>query len=220
MRVRAGMSAWMADNEKRSRAPSTRLPSARMATDSFLQEFFRNWKTVGAVAPSSPALATRMMESAQVGQAAHVLELGPGTGAFTGAILDSMPHNCRYLGIELNGAFVAKLRGAFPGLDFREAGAQEFDFGSHLEGKQPFDVIVSGLPWTAFPPDLQRAILGNVLPHLKPGGRFATFAYYGFHQMPGGRRFRGLLHELLPGVESSRVVWRNLPPAFVYVGRK
>lgn len=191
-----------------------------MPADSFLQEVFRNWKTVGAVAPSSPALARRMMESAQIGQATHILELGPGTGAFTGAILDSMPHNCEYLGIELNETFVGQLRGRFPGLQFEAGGAQEFDFDAYLAQRPPFDVIVSGLPWTAFPPGLQQAILGNVLPHLKPGGRFATFAYYGFHLMSGGRRFRQLLHEHLPGVETSRVVWANLPPAFVYVGRK
>jgi phospholipid N-methyltransferase len=61
--------------------------------------------------------------------------------------------------------------------------------------------------------------LGNVLPHLAPNGRFATFAYYGFHQLPSGQRFRDLLHQKLTGVETSRVVWANLPPAFVYVGR-
>lgn len=191
-----------------------------MPADTFFQEVFRNWKTVGAVAPSSPALARRMMESAQVGRAAHVLELGPGTGAFTGAILDTMPHGCEYLGIELNGPFVDSLRGRFPGLRFEQGGAQEFDFSAYLAEREPFDVIVSGLPWTAFPPDLQQAILGNVLPHLRPGGRFATFAYYGFHLLSGGRRFRSLLHDHLPGVETSRVVWANLPPAFVYVGRK
>jgi phosphatidylethanolamine/phosphatidyl-N-methylethanolamine N-methyltransferase len=191
-----------------------------MPADTFLTEFFRNWKTVGAVAPSSPALARRMMESAQVGHARHVLELGPGTGAFTAAIVDSMPHDCKYLGIELNDAFVQSLRGRFPGQRFEAGGAQEFDFSGYLAGHEPFDVIVSGLPWTAFPPDLQQAILGNVLPHLRPGGRFATFAYYGFHLLSGGRRFRSLLHDHLPGVETSRVVWANLPPAFVYVGRK
>jgi phospholipid N-methyltransferase len=79
---------------------------------------------------------------------------------------------------------------------------------------------VSGLPWTAFPESLQDAILGNVLPHLAPGGCFVTFAYYGFHQLPGGRRFRALLERLLPQVTTTEVVWANLPPAFVYVGRK
>ena len=56
--------------------------------------------------------------------------------------------------------------------------------------------------------------------HLAPGGCFVTFAYYGFHQLPGGRRFRALLERLLPQVTTTEVVWANLPPAFVYVGRK
>lgn len=191
-----------------------------MSAPTFLHEFIRNWKTVGAVAPSSPALASRMMEAAEVGRAQHVLELGPGTGAFTEAILDSMPHGSSYLGIELNETFVTQLKPRFPTMDFRIAGAQEFDFASYLVGKEPFDVVVSGLPWTAFPRWLQEGILGNVLPHLREGGRFATFAYYGFHRLPSGQRFRGLLHERLPGVETSRVVWGNVPPAFVYVARK
>ena len=57
---------------------------------------------MGAVAPSSPALARRMAESGEVWKAGHVLELGPGTGSLTAAVADSMPHGAKYLGIELN----------------------------------------------------------------------------------------------------------------------
>jgi len=191
-----------------------------MPAATFLSEFIRNWQTVGAVAPSSPALAARMMDTAGVARARHVLELGPGTGAFTGAIRDAMPRGSRYLGIELNETFVNALRPLFPGMHFEIAGAQEFDLAAYLAGKEPPDVIVSGLPWTAFPRTLQEAILDNVLPHLAPGGCFATFAYYGFHRLPSGQRFRALLEERLPGVQTSRVVWANMPPAFVYAGRK
>lgn len=191
-----------------------------MSATAFLREFVRNRQTVGAVAPSSTALAERMMESAEVWKARHILELGPGTGAFTEAIRDAMPKDAEYLGIEINPGFADQLCKRFSGMNFEVAGAQEFDFDKYLEGRPPIDVVVSGLPWTAFPPELQRAILGNVLPHLSHGGRFATFAYFGFHLLPGGRRFRELLHAHLPGVETSRVVWANLPPAFVYVGRK
>lgn len=191
-----------------------------MSAATFFHEFIRNWKTVGAIAPSSPALAERMMESAEVWKAQHVLELGPGTGAFTAAIQDSMPKDSQYLGIEINETFANQLTTRFPRLSFTVAGAQEFDLNTYLAGKPPIDVIVSGLPWTAFPRSLQQGILGNVLPHLAPGGRFATFAYFGFHRLPSGQRFRQLLHQELPGVETSRVVWANLPPAFVYVGRK
>ena len=191
-----------------------------MSATSFLSEFFRNWQTVGAVAPSSPALAERMMAAAEVSKARHILELGPGTGAFTAAIRAAMPADASYLGIEINAAFAEQLRQRFDGMSFEVAGAQEFDFSAYLAGKPPIDVIVSGLPWAAFPPDLQEAILGNVLPNLRAGGCFATFAYFGFHWLSSGRRFRQLLRQRLPGVKTSPVIWGNLPPAFVYMGRK
>ncbi|MES2594759.1 MAG: methyltransferase domain-containing protein [Verrucomicrobiota bacterium] len=191
-----------------------------MSAASFLNEFFRNWQTVGAVAPSSPALTEQMMLAAEVGKARHILELGPGTGAFTEAIQSAMPKDASYLGIEINQAFTEQLRQRFCGMNFEVAGAQEFDFDDYLAGKPPIDVVVSGLPWTAFPRSLQESILGNVLPHLSNGGRFATFAYYGFHFLPSGQRFRELLQESLPEVDTSPVVWANLPPAFVYIGRK
>lgn len=191
-----------------------------MSAATFFHQFIRNWKTVGAVAPSSPALAARMMESAEVQKARHILELGPGTGAFTEAIQNVRPKDSSYLGIEINATFAKKLEARFPQMSFAVAGAQEFDFPAYLKDREPIDVIVSGLPWTAFPHSLQEAILGNVLPHLAPGGRFATFAYYGFHQLPSGQRFRQLLHQKLPGVDSSRVVWANVPPAFIYIARK
>ena len=191
-----------------------------MSAVTFLQEFTRNWKTVGAVAPSSRALADQMMDCAAVANARHILELGPGTGALTGAIQDVRAKDSSYLGIEINSTFASQLRQRFTGMNFEVAGAQEFDFASYLKDREPIDVIISGLPWTAFPRSLQEAILGNVLPHLAPNGRFATFAYYGFHRMPSGQRFRQLLHQSLPEVETSPVVWGNVPPAFVYIGSK
>ena len=190
-----------------------------MSAAAFFKEYIRNRSTIGAVVPSSPALARRITEAAEVWRADRVLELGPGTGALTRAIADSMPHSCQYLGIELNGDFATRLRQQFPGLSFENAAAQEFDFDAVLEPDQRFDVIISGLPWASFPPALQTAILDRVLPRLAPGGRFATFAYWGFHKLPGGRKFRTLLHERLHGAETTRVVWGNVPPAFVYVAR-
>jgi phosphatidylethanolamine/phosphatidyl-N-methylethanolamine N-methyltransferase len=150
-----------------------------MSALTFLNEFFRNWKTVGAIAPSSPALAARMMESAEVWRAERVLELGPGTGALTQGIADVMPADSSYLGIELSVPFVEQLRKRFPKMRFEQGAAQEFVFDGVLSETEAVDVIISGLPWTAFPECLQEAILDHVLPRLAPGGRFATFAYWG-----------------------------------------
>ncbi|MBK8092332.1 MAG: methyltransferase domain-containing protein [Verrucomicrobiaceae bacterium] len=190
-----------------------------MSARSFLRESCRNWKTVGAVAPSSQNLADLMMKSCAIRDARKILELGPGTGAFTQAISEFMSADARYLGLEVNEAFVQQLRTRFPAMRFEHAGAQEFDLGA-AEFAGGFDAVISGLPWAAFPEGLQRAILGNVLPHLAPNGLFVTFAYYGFHQLPAGRHFRELLESLLPDVHMTEIVWGNVPPAFVYVGRK
>lgn len=188
-----------------------------MSAPAFIREFIRNWKTVGAIAPSSPALAAKMVEAAGTSTSRHVLELGPGTGALTEAVGRAMPDDCGYLGLELNDSFVQRLRNRFPGMRFECCCAQKFDLTTP-EFAAGFDVIISGLPWTAFPEELQKAILANVLPRLAPGGRFVTFAYLGFHKLPAGRHFRDLLGSLLPNVTTTEVVWANLPPAFVYVG--
>lgn len=182
----------------------------------FFQQFLTNWKTTGAIAPSSPALAQRMVECAQVATAQSVLELGPGTGAFTTAIDQVLPQGSSYLGLELNQTFVDQLRIQHPRMRFEAADAQKFDFASELGPDCSFDCIVSGLPWTNFPEGLQKGILDHVLPRLRPGGVFVTFAYAGFHMLPQGQRFRSLLKDRCMELRTSPTVWGNLPPAFVY----
>jgi phosphatidylethanolamine/phosphatidyl-N-methylethanolamine N-methyltransferase len=183
----------------------------------FLKEFVRNWETTGAVAPSSPALARRIAEAAKISDARRVLELGPGTGALTEAVAAALPEGSEYLGLELNETFVKRLGERFPRLRFEAVPAQEFDF-SHWPGEgTTVDAIVSGLPWTAFPESLQKAILDHVLPHLRPGGIFVTFAYAGFHLLPKGKCFRDLLASRCYQLTTTSTVWGNLPPAFVYV---
>src|SRR5688572_30795399 len=115
----------------------------------FFRHSVSNWKHTGAVAPSSSHLAQRMVDVAGVAGAGAVLELGPGTGAITQSIAEAMPESSRYLGLELNGSFVERLRRRFPRMHFEQAPAQEFDFDGTLGADGFFDSIVSGLPWTA-----------------------------------------------------------------------
>jgi phospholipid N-methyltransferase len=128
-----------------------------------------------------------------------------------------MPPGCRYLGVELNPAFVTLLSKKFPALDFAEAAAQSYDYTAWLPEDTGFDAIVSGLPWTAFPESLQKDILDHVLPRLTTGGRFVTFAYTGLHLLPNGQRFRHLLEQQPGNLTTTRTIWANVPPAFVYV---
>ncbi len=182
----------------------------------FFREAFVNWRDTGAIAPSSTKLARQMIRTAGVETAQCILELGPGTGPFTSQICSAMPVGARYLGLDMNPAFVATLRARFPHLRFETAPAQDFDYSEFLGPEGSFDAIVSGLPWTAFSETLQVAILDQVMPLLRDGGVLATFAYSGFHLLPNGQRFRSLLRDRCSRLETSHTVWPNFPPAFVY----
>jgi len=186
----------------------------------FFREFCSDWRATGAVAPSSRALASRVVELAGVRDAKHILELGPGTGPFTAAVQQAMSEDARYLGLELNGMFVKRLRERFSNMQFEAVAAQEYDFDGFLQPDESFDCIISGLPWTAFPPSLQTAILDHALTRLKPGGRMVTFAYTAFHLLPAGRHFAELLAGRCASLERSRTIWGNVPPAFVYTATK
>ena len=78
------------------------------------------------------------------------------------------------------------------------------------------DAVVSGLPWTLFSRDAQRAIMDQVARVLAPGGVFTTFAYRHVMHLPTQVRFRELLEESFDEVRVTPTVWRNVPPAICY----
>src|SRR5882757_7289042 len=127
----------------------------------FFREFVKNCQNTGSVVPSSEALARHMMKAARVADAGNLLELGPGTGAFTREIQQTLPQNASYLGLDMNPAFVASLKSQFPAMHFEQAAAQDFDYSSYMSGGG-FDTIVSGLPWAALPAAVQNALLERI----------------------------------------------------------
>lgn len=185
----------------------------------FFREFLKNCQNTGSVVPSSDRLARHMMKAARVGEARNLLELGPGTGAFTREITKTLPQGANYLGLDMNPAFIASLRDQFPALRFEHAAAQEFNYDSYMS-EGGFDTIVSGLPWAALSEPVQTALLERIFTVLKPGGVFATFVYTGIHWLPRGQRFRRLLTRRSGQVKLTPTVWGNFPPAFVYVASK
>jgi phosphatidylethanolamine/phosphatidyl-N-methylethanolamine N-methyltransferase len=186
----------------------------------FLAGFLRAPWRVGAIAPSSRALAAVMTEDMSLEEARTVVELGPGTGVFTRAICERVTREALVMAVEIDPRMVALLRPRFPRVRIVNDSAERLDQLLAEAGRKEADAILSGLPWASFPADLQGRLLGAVLGALRPGGRFATFAYSHATWLPPGRRFRALLAESFAAVETTRVVWANLPPAFVYRCRR
>ena len=186
----------------------------------FLAGFLRAPWRVGAIAPSSRALAAVMTEDMGLEEARTVIELGPGTGVFTRAICERVAGEALVMAVEIDPRMVALLTPRFPRVRIVNGSAEHLDHFLADAGRKEADAILSGLPWASFPADLQSRLLAAVRSALRPGGRFATFAYIHASWLPPGRRFRTLLAESFAAVETTRVVWPNLPPAFVYRGRR
>jgi phospholipid N-methyltransferase len=175
--------------------------------------FFRAWvrdpKRVAAIAPSSASLAAAMT-AAIAPSCAPVIELGPGTGVFTEALLERGVPEHRIALVELGEEFAASLRRRFPLAtlvqhDASRLGSLEL-FGGELAG-----AVVSGLPLLAMAPARVRRVLQHAFARLRPDGAFYQFTY-GF-RCPVPPRLLARL-----GLKATRVgvALRNLPPAAIY----
>lgn len=182
----------------------------------FLKQFIAAPSRIGAVMPSSRALADLMVETAGVNQAQVAVEFGPGTGAITESIVEALPPDGSLLAMEVCGEFIEELERRFPNVSIIHDSAARTAEHLAQAGHSHCDCIVSGLPWAAFPKSLQDELLDAVEASLKPGGRFVTFAYLQGVILPAGKAFLRKLKQRFGTVDRTRVVWRNVPPAFVY----
>ncbi|HEU5181441.1 MAG TPA: methyltransferase domain-containing protein [Candidatus Polarisedimenticolia bacterium] len=186
----------------------------------FLREFISRPSTVGAVSPSSIYLAEEMVSWVDWKTIRKVVELGPGTGVFTEAILRKAGPECRYLAVEISPGLAAIFRSRFPRLRLARESVSNLAEICAREGMSEVDLIVSGLPWASFPSKDQIEYLDGVTAILRQGGGFCTFAYLQGLLLGQGRAFRRRLHDYFGQVAASRVVWKNVPPAFVYRCRR
>ncbi|MHB9856756.1 class I SAM-dependent methyltransferase [Streptomyces sp. YIM S03343] len=186
----------------------------------FVREFVRDPLRVGAVAPSSPRLAERVVAPVPETGDPVIVELGPGTGVFTAAIQRRLAGRGRHLAVEINPRFADRLRERFPGVDVVAGDAARLPDILTTRGLDRADAVISGLPWTAFLPDAERGLVAAVTAGLVPDGAFTTFTYVFGRWAPPAVRLRRLLCAAFEELVPSRTVWANLPPALVYHARR
>jgi phosphatidylethanolamine/phosphatidyl-N-methylethanolamine N-methyltransferase len=201
-----------------ARVPSGEVrasPSTRSDRQVFLRQWLKKPGQIGAVAPSSPALARAICSSLPESGHPTVVELGAGTGAFTAEIQRRLNGRGRHLAVELDPQFAALLRARYSGSEVIESDAIHLPHLLAERGADPVDHVVSGLPWAVFSDDVQRRLLDAVVTSLTPRGSFTTFTYLHATPMSAARRFRKLLEASFEEVIPGRTVWANCPPALV-----
>ena len=177
----------------------------------FLRAFLANPRAVGSVAPSSLSLVRAIAAQVDPSQPGPVLELGPGTGAITRGILARGVSPDRLTVIEYNTELANAIAAQFGGVHVINGDAFDLETALGRRYSQPFIAVVSGIPLLNYPPAKRRALLDGALERAAPGAPFIQFSY-GLHS-PISRS--GDIT-----VSMAAFVWKNLPPARVWVYRK
>lgn len=181
----------------------------------FFLRFLKAPSSVGAIAPSSRALARTITRHLRFDPGSLVVELGPGTGAFTNQIAPNVQDERGYLGIELEESFVTILRARHPHLHFVRDSAEHLRAILDREELGPPTDILSGLPFASLPAAMTTRILQEIRTSLAPGGSFATFQYVQAYPLRKARAFRAQMRELFGAEPERSTVWFNLLPAYV-----
>jgi phosphatidylethanolamine/phosphatidyl-N-methylethanolamine N-methyltransferase len=178
--------------------------------------FLRSWIEkplhVGAVMPSGRLLARTMAHYVDPYAEGPVVELGPGTGAITKALIDHGIDQKRLVLVEYNPGFCALLRDRYPQAKVVQGDAYTLRDTLWNVLSAPATAIVSGLPLVTKPMMTRLKLIRDAFAALSPGAPFVQFTYAVVPPIP----------KSLPGVstEASERIWMNLPPARVWVYRK
>jgi phospholipid N-methyltransferase len=175
----------------------------------FFKQWARNPREIGSITPSSQFLTREVIEPVRASGARFVVELGPGTGVFTRALLAALPANGQVLAIDTNASFIRHLRRVLPDrrLTPIHASAEEVDRLVADAGWPAADAIISGIPYSLLPKPVMLGILQAARRGLDDGGLFTGYQY--------SRMLRPHLLDVFGNVH-YRSVLLNLPPAFVY----
>lgn len=204
------------------RGPMRNIPSAYRL---FFQESMRSLGPTASFFPSSRYLAKALIRPIDFRHARTVVELGPGTGAVTNAILKRLRPDARLIAVDINRSFIQHLQTACddPRLIPVCGDAAELQALLAVHDAGPVDAIVSSLGLSAMDHRTRRSIMRAIETCLKPGGTLTQYQYLGNLDIPKFK-IRGFnesrfLRKFFSDVTVGHVIW-NVPPAMVFTCRK
>ena len=178
--------------------------------------FFRTWiekpLSMGAVTPSGKALARTMAEFVDPHSDGPIIELGPGTGPVTEALVARGIDPARLVLVEFDPTFCRLLRKRYPEATVVQGDAYRLRMLLTSVLCQPAAAVVSGLPLFTKPLKMRLRLLQEAFGLMAGGAPFVQFTYAAYSPIP--RRLERVKSE------ASERIWTNIPPARVWVYRK
>ncbi|WP_182086626.1 methyltransferase domain-containing protein [Aureimonas sp. ME7] len=178
-----------------------------------LARFFGTWMRspvkMGAVAPSSARYCATMVASATTGLDGPILELGPGLGCVTRALLDAGVEPARITSIEYDAEFARLLKERFPAVNVIQGDGFDLDKTLGDGGATKFAAILFAIPIVNFAQEERQALFRRYFERLRPGGNLTQLSYLWKPPVKA-------VPELFD-VSASPIVWDNIPPARVWI---
>lgn len=178
--------------------------------------FFKSWATspikMGAVSPTSRALASLMVKRAEPDPEGYTLEIGAGTGVVTQAALDAGLPPERLIVVEYDKHLCRVLKKRFPGMTIIRGDAFDLDNALGEFRDVTFSAVLSGLPLLNVPRSKRAPYIESLLERMVPGGNIAQLSY---SPVPPQDAIAGRFT-----VEGSKWVTFNLPPGRVWIYRR
>ncbi len=178
--------------------------------------FIRSWMekplSIGAVTPSSRVLARAMAAYVDPQTEGPVIELGPGTGPVTEALVAQGIDPARLVLVEFDPTFCRLLRQRFPAATVVQGDAYSLGRVLDRQLSEPVAAVVSSLPLITKPLKTRLRLLYEAFGLMAPGAPFVQFTYATVPPIPKALdRVRA---------EASERIWMNIPPARVWVYRR
>jgi phosphatidylethanolamine/phosphatidyl-N-methylethanolamine N-methyltransferase len=178
----------------------------------FIRSWFERPLSTGAVTPSGRILARAMARYVDPKSAGPVVELGPGTGPVTDALVEAGVQPSRLVLVESNPTFCRILRTRYPEATLVQGDAYSMRRLLKALLLQPAAAVVSGLPLITKPIKMRMRLIRDAFDLMVPGGPFVQFTYSVASPLP--KRLGGF------SVEASERIWMNIPPARVWIYRR
>ncbi|MCA3268149.1 MAG: phospholipid methyltransferase [Azospirillum sp.] len=174
--------------------------------------FFRRWLAnpmkVGAVIPSSPALARLVVRQVRSTPEQCVVELGPGTGPVTKALLAAGIPTERLFVVEIDADLCAFLRREFPNVNVIHGDATKLKTLLPPQWIGKVGTVISGIPMLPLPIDVQKGLTQAAFDVMAPGGEILQYTY----------SLASPIKEKPLGLTGRRkgIAMMNFPPAWVW----
>ena len=197
----------------------TFLPQVRKFVSRHFDEefrFFKGWmagpREVGSIVPTGRVCARSMAASTNPASSLPVLEIGPGTGTITRAILERGVAPQNLYSVEYSEDFVEHMRVEFPQVNVIHGDAFDLDMALGAHRHMMFDTVISGVPMLNFPKEQRVALVEDFLDRMPPGRPVVQITYGPLSPVRSGDGNFTVTH--------SDFVLRNVPPANVWIYRR